>query len=170
MRSRCIFISCNLYKTRSHRKNTFPLLLVGLQFVKTRSRHKLLIYFPFDRLNNWCKCLVPCVSILKRPTGIKKIWNWPKKLLFTWWSISLCWNHFPIAFGIITICQNTYPSLLSLFCDGNVFWQIENAGNAGKRPLKPLNSLNTMPRAWTMAALIASPISEHFWGALVDFA
>ena len=27
----------------------------------------------------------------------------------------------PIAFGMITICQNTFPSLLPLFCNGNVF-------------------------------------------------
>ena len=66
----------------------------------------------------------------------KKELNLTEKLLFVWWSKIHCWNHVPIAFGMITICQNTFPSLLPLFGNGNVFWQIENAGNNGKLYLK----------------------------------
>ena len=89
-------------------------------------------------------------------------------------------NRVPVAFGMITICQNAFPSLFPLFCDGNAFWRIENAGNIGKMSLKtrfhrqnctkmPLNSLKTMPRAWKMVPQSDSPMGEHFSGALVDF-
>ena len=59
-----------------------------------------------------------------------------KKLLFMLWRKSHCGNHVPIAFGMITICHNTFPSHLPLFCDGNVFWQIENAGNTEKKAVE----------------------------------
>ena len=97
-----------------------------------------------------------------------------------WWSKSLCWNHLPIAFGLITICQNTFPLNLPLFCNGKVFWRIENAGNVAKRPLKtpshckkftkmPQNSLKTMPKAWKRGPPSPSPMCDHFSEALVDF-
>ena len=97
-----------------------------------------------------------------------------------WWSKSLCWNHLPIAFGLITICQNTFPLNLPLFCNGKVFWWIENAGNVAKRPLKtpshckkftkmPQNSLKTMPKAWKRGPPSPSPMCDHFSEALVDF-
>ena len=97
-----------------------------------------------------------------------------------WWSKSLCWNHLPIAFGLITICQNTFLLNLPLFCNGKVFWRIENAGNVAKRPLKmpshckkftkmPQNSLKTMPNAWKRGPPSPSPMCDHFSEALVDF-
>ena len=46
------------------------------------------------------------------------------------------WKHLPIDFGMITICQNTFLLNVPLFCNGKKFWRIENAGNAGIRPLK----------------------------------
>ena len=81
-------------------------------------------------------------------------------------------KHVPIAFGMITICQNTFPSLLPLFCNGNVFWQIENTGNIGKKALKTqshrqnctkkaLTSLKAMPKAWKMVPQRAIPLGEE---------
>ena len=97
-----------------------------------------------------------------------------------WWSKSFCWNHLSIDFGLTTICQNTFPLNLPLFCNGKVFWRIENAGNVAKRPLKtpshckkftkmPQNSLKTMPKAWKRGLPSLSPICDHFSQALVDF-
>ena len=97
-----------------------------------------------------------------------------------WWSKSLCWNHLPIAFGLITICQNTFPLNLPLFCDGKVFWRIENAGNVAKRPLKtpshckkftkmPWNSLKIMPKTWKRGRPSPCLMCDHFSEDLVDF-
>ena len=88
-------------------------------------------------------------------------------------------KHLPIAFGMITICQNTFPLNLPLFCDGKVFWQIENAGNAGKWPLKttfhcknltkkPEKRVKTMIKAWEMALQVSLPMRNHFSEALVN--
>ena len=96
-----------------------------------------------------------------------------------WWSKSLCWNHLPNAFGLITVCQNTFPLKLPLFSDGKVFWRIENAGNVAKRPLKTpshckkftkmsQNSLKTMPKAWKRGPPSPSLMCDHFSEALVD--
>ena len=69
---------------------------------------------------------------------------------------------------------------LQLFCDGKVFWRIENAGNVAKRPLKtpshckkftkmPWNSLKTMPKAWKRGRPSPCSMCDHFSEALVDF-
>ena len=84
-------------------------------------------------------------------------------------------KHVPIGFGMITICQNTFPSLLPLFGNGNVFWQIENAGKIGKMSLKTrfhrqnctkkaLTSLKAMLKAWKMVPQSASPWVTTFQG------
>ena len=78
MPSRRIFISYNLSKTPSHRKNTFSLLLAWIEYVKTPSRRKLLIGFPIKSFINKCNCQLLCVSILREPTSTKMSWNWPK--------------------------------------------------------------------------------------------
>ena len=77
MPSRRIFISYNLSKTPSHRKNTFSLLLAWIEYVKTPSRRKLLIGFPIKSFINKCNCQLLCVSILTEPTSTKMSWNWP---------------------------------------------------------------------------------------------
>ena len=69
------FSSVSIYKTRSRRQNTFPSLLVGIKFVKTRSRRKILTCFSFNSLDNWSNCRVLCVSILRSCTSTKKIWK-----------------------------------------------------------------------------------------------
>ena len=44
--------SVTIYKTPSHRKSTFPSLLVWIEYVKTPSCRKILIGFPFQSLKN----------------------------------------------------------------------------------------------------------------------
>ena len=179
MRSRRIFTSLNsskhvpIAKTRSHR----------FWWEWNLSKHVPVAKYLFvSLLTAWISnVIVRChvLVYLGGPQVLKRSEIY-QELDFLQWRKSLCWNHVPIAFGMITICQNTFPSLLPLFGDGNVFWRIENAGNTGKLSLKtrshrknctkkPPNSLKTLPRAWKMVPQSDSPMGEHFSGALVDF-
>ena len=179
MRSCRIFTSFNLSKhvpiakARSHR----------FWWEWNLSKHvPVAKYWFISLLIAWMISVITWFHVLEffRGSQVSKREEIDQKLLSMWWSNSHCWNHVPTAFGMISICQNTFPSLLPLFCDGNVFWRIENAGNIGKLSLKtcshrkkytktPLNSLKTMPRAWKMVPQSDSPMGEHFSGALVDF-
>ena len=140
-----------IYKTRSHR----------FWWEWNLSKHVPVAKYLFvSLLTAWISnVIVRChvLVYLGGPQVLKRSEIY-QELDFLQWSKSLCWNHVPIAFGMITICQNTFPSLLPLFGDGNVFWRIENAGNTGKLSLKtrshrknctkkPPNSLKTLPRA-----------------------